>query len=452
MPDDSQENNDRVLKELVRSVRDLNARVQQLEGRLDREFSSNRESRANPSIFSSGSRLESKIGSQWLNRIGVIAVLFGVAYLLRYAFVNEWISAAAWIWLGVWAGLAIIAASEWFRRLGYRVPSISLKATGVGVCFLSLWAGMELYKLLSGTETFLGLLILNVVSVALALRESAEVLAALALVGGFLTPLLISIPTREAPLFLYIVLLDCASVAVLFKRRWWSLLPLGFVGTILLSSTWYLNQYRRTELMPAAITATIFFLIYCVTPVLVRARLSAEPAPRLLTWIELANPLVYFSSLYLLMNHGFHNSLAIPAIILSVLYFGLAWKREQKLSLTEDYLLAVYGGLGIAFTAVAITILLPSDWLSLGWFLDAAVVMAAGFWRDLSWLRWGALSLLSAAVAKAFLYDVWQLGLGYRTLSFIGLGILLLIISFAYQRYGFSMVANKGKDSKGQLS
>jgi uncharacterized membrane protein len=37
--------------------------------------------------------LESRIGSQWLSRIGIAAVLVGVSYFLKYAFENNWIGA-----------------------------------------------------------------------------------------------------------------------------------------------------------------------------------------------------------------------------------------------------------------------------------------------------------------------------------------------------------------------
>src|SRR5262245_58267127 len=37
--------------------------------------------------------LEGKIGKLWLNRIGIVAVLFGVAYFIMYAFDKGWIGA-----------------------------------------------------------------------------------------------------------------------------------------------------------------------------------------------------------------------------------------------------------------------------------------------------------------------------------------------------------------------
>lgn len=446
---DGPHGDNRDLNELVRAVRELTLRVQRLERRLDdlairATDSYSKESISSaPALGGGHSALESRIASQWLNKVGVIAVLFGVAFLLRYAFVQQWISAAAWIWLGVCTGLIVIAGSEWFRRRGYRVLSLSLKATGIGVSYLSLWAGLELYKLLTGPETFTGFVSITILAGILALRESAEVLAGLALVGGFLTPLLISIPSLEVPLFSYLAILDCAIVLIVFRREWWRLLPLELIGTVVLCATWYFNHYRPTEQATAVAAATLFFAIFFGSLVLRRTH-SADLSNFLLDATEVFNPLLYFVALYLLFNRTDDRALAIPATALSVLYFLLAWRASRRLPSGNSA--PLYGGLGIAFIALCLGVLLPVDWLSLGWFLEAAVIMAIGFWRDLPWLRWGSLLLLCAAVVKAFAYDVWQLDLAYRTLSFIALGIVLLVISFAYQRYGFSLLAKSGKE------
>ncbi len=60
--------------------------------------------------------------------------------------------------------------------------------------------------------------------------------------------------------------------------------------------------------------------------------------------------------------------------------------------------------------------------------------MTVGFWRRSSFVRWQALVLIAATIAKVFIYDVSQLDRGYRIVSFIVLGVLLLAISFVYQR------------------
>jgi uncharacterized membrane protein len=66
--------------------------------------------------------------------------------------------------------------------------------------------------------------------------------------------------------------------------------------------------------------------------------------------------------------------------------------------------------------------------------LFGAVLLALGFWRHSAFLRWQALVLLAATVIKVFVGDASALSSGYRILSFLALGVLLLAVSYAYQR------------------
>jgi uncharacterized membrane protein len=66
--------------------------------------------------------------------------------------------------------------------------------------------------------------------------------------------------------------------------------------------------------------------------------------------------------------------------------------------------------------------------------LYGAGLLAIGFWKRSAFIRWQALILLVFAIGKTFLYDTRDLSQGYRILSFLGLGVVLMAISFAYQR------------------
>jgi uncharacterized membrane protein len=66
--------------------------------------------------------------------------------------------------------------------------------------------------------------------------------------------------------------------------------------------------------------------------------------------------------------------------------------------------------------------------------LYGAALLAIGFWRRSGFLRWQALLLLVFTIFKTFLYDMRSLSQGYRVVSFLGLGGVLLAISFAYQK------------------
>ena len=66
--------------------------------------------------------------------------------------------------------------------------------------------------------------------------------------------------------------------------------------------------------------------------------------------------------------------------------------------------------------------------------LYGAGLLAIGFWKRSAFIRWQALILLVFTIGKTFLYDTRDLSQGYRVLSFLGLGALLMAMSFAYQK------------------
>lgn len=72
---------------------------------------------------------------------------------------------------------------------------------------------------------------------------------------------------------------------------------------------------------------------------------------------------------------------------------------------------------------------------SLVWALYAAAILAAGFRWDLKVARYAGLGLLCVTIIKLFLHDLWALGGLYRIGSFVGLAVVLIGVSFVYQRF-----------------
>jgi uncharacterized membrane protein len=68
------------------------------------------------------------------------------------------------------------------------------------------------------------------------------------------------------------------------------------------------------------------------------------------------------------------------------------------------------------------------------WMAYGTMLMIVGFWRRSAFVRWQALFLIAATILKVFVYDTSELDRGYRIVSFIVLGVLLLAISFVYQK------------------
>ena len=71
---------------------------------------------------------------------------------------------------------------------------------------------------------------------------------------------------------------------------------------------------------------------------------------------------------------------------------------------------------------------------SLIWLAYGAGLMMFGFQRRSALVRWQALVLIAFTIGKVFLYDVSELQQGYRIVSFIALGAVLMGISYIYHR------------------
>jgi uncharacterized membrane protein len=72
--------------------------------------------------------------------------------------------------------------------------------------------------------------------------------------------------------------------------------------------------------------------------------------------------------------------------------------------------------------------------VSLGWSLVGVAALVVALRANRPRLRAGAMTLLLLTAVKVFLYDLSTLTSLYRVVSFVALGVLLLLSAFAYQR------------------
>jgi hypothetical protein len=73
--------------------------------------------------------------------------------------------------------------------------------------------------------------------------------------------------------------------------------------------------------------------------------------------------------------------------------------------------------------------------LSILWGVYSLLIIGLGKWRNKKYLRMGAISLFAITLLKLFFYDISHLNTISKTIVFIILGVLLLIISFLYNKY-----------------
>jgi len=73
--------------------------------------------------------------------------------------------------------------------------------------------------------------------------------------------------------------------------------------------------------------------------------------------------------------------------------------------------------------------------LSILWGIYALLLIVLGIWKKKKHLRIGAIALFAATLIKLFFYDISSLATISKTIVFVSLGVLLLIISFLYNKY-----------------
>jgi uncharacterized membrane protein len=323
-----------------------------------------------------GVSLETRIGGQWLNRVGIVAVLVGLSYFLKLAIENDWIGPGTRVAIGLVAGIGLILWSERFRARAFLAFAYSLKAIGIGALYLSLWAAFQFYHLVSAPVAFFAMILVTAGSVAMSLTQNSELLAAFALVGGFLTPVLVSTnQNHEVALLSYVALLDLGIVWVVAVRGWQRLLLASSVGTALLFAAWASSCYTEEQLATTLAFASFFFLLYAAAPFLGR-KSALERYPNVLVALVLFSATCYFAATYSMLYQHYRLELAWLTVAVAALFLVLTRALQRREGSAHPLFGPLYLALGVGFLTIAIPIKLESYWNTLGWIVEGGAL----FW------------------------------------------------------------------------
>jgi hypothetical protein len=173
--------------------------------------------------------------------IGGLALFLGVAFFVKYPFDNNLVPPELRVALGFLAGLGLLVGGVVMSRKNYPALSQTLCATGVVILYAVTFACHSIYKFqfFDVIPTFLLMALITTAAFLLAARLDAMVVAILGMLGGFLTPILLS-TGQDNPLglFGYIAILDAGLIVVALNRRWHFLTALAAAGTAFMQIGW----------------------------------------------------------------------------------------------------------------------------------------------------------------------------------------------------------------------
>ena len=83
--------------------------------------------------------------------------------------------------------------------------------------------------------------------------------------------------------------------------------------------------------------------------------------------------------------------------------------------------------------------------LSILWGTYSLLLIILGIWKRKKQLRIGGIALFGLTLVKLFFYDIADLDTISKTIVFVSLGLLLLVISFLYNKYT-KQIEHESKD------
>jgi uncharacterized membrane protein len=317
----------------------------------------------------SAESLETRIGGRWLLYIGIVSLLVGASYFVKYAFDNDWISESLRVVLGLLAGSALVAIGQRFVSAGYALYGQALAGGGLGILYLSIFAAHRWYALVDRPPAFLGLVAITAAGAWLADRHRSQPLALIAAGAGFATPFLIGGENHPALTFFTYLLILVLGILYLAIRRNWALLNLvSYSLTVLTIASWAERNYHPREWLTTELFLTTFLVVFMLMlRASRRARAGFEGAFASLAslLLSLAPVLYHFASIAVLGRH--RGGLLVYLIAFSVAgviaakLLGMVWLR-----------LLVWVGVAVPFLGF-VAFRLSSGWLVATWVTLAAI-------------------------------------------------------------------------------
>ncbi|MFZ2193085.1 MAG: DUF2339 domain-containing protein [Candidatus Moraniibacteriota bacterium] len=349
------------------------------------------------------SNLEENIGGKWFARIGMVALVLGISFFLKYAFDNNWIGEIGRVMIGIISGIVLLGLGEKFIRK-YQVYGQLISGGGLAVLYLSIFAAFSFYSLITQIPAFFMMALITFVGVILSIRYDAISLILVSTIGGFFTPFLISNGTNnEVGLFSYILILDLAVLAVSIFKKWRWLNIVGFLGTFIVFSSWAGEFYRDYEMFVTMVFLTLFFITYSISS-LIYNLVQKEKSSGIEQFLTLMTGVTYFASSYAILNHDYHLFMGFFALGMAIYYFLWAY-LVREFTPDDENLYGFLAFLTVGFITLAIPIQFDGKLITSGWAIEAVILLMLGLKTGQTAIKAFGVVVLEFAVVRMLFID-----------------------------------------------
>ncbi len=352
---------------------------------------------------------EVRLGQTWLLIIGIVVMVLGVGYFLKYAFDRNWIGPVGRVAMAYAGGAACLAIGEHFRRKGLAAFGLYLVGGGIAVLYFSGYAAFQVYHLI-GQPTAFGLMVaVTALAGLLALTHDIMWLAVLGIIGGFLTPVILSTKQdNQIALMTYMTILNGGILWIAAFKRWGLLNGLGFAFTWLLFLAWYGAHYEPVKFIRTTVFLNIFFAAYAIVP-FAYYFVPRDQAQRPGFAITFLNTLIAFGVSYVMIReYASTQAVSIVSVAYGMLYFAMAvYLRRRNPQSLDAFVMLV--AMSVLFFVITVPLYFSRHWITVCWAVQAAVLLWAAVRIVDERLFFGGIVLLFIAFCKFAFHDLINL-------------------------------------------
>ena len=342
---------------------------------------------------------ELALGQKWFLGIGVLVLIVGIGFFLKYAFDQEWLGPSVQIATGFFCGVILLFFGGVCHRRELRGLDVGIGAFGLGTLYLSSYAASQVHHLLPAGLALTLILIVTMIGACLSSLWMAQSLAILTFLGAYLAPLLFSSEQFNPWIFLgYLAILALGGQFLAFAKDWKILYLIGAGLTWLALLNWTQIFYRRAWFLETFIFVQVLFAAFSLMP-FIRSLLKGEPRWPVGFVLAAVNGLLccWYSASLLEYQKNPGSLVSLSYAIVCIAIGLLVWLRERLIS---DWLIAQ----GLTFLLVFWAQFLSSSWACVFWSGEVIVLYWIAARSEDRLLLFGT-AIIGAAV---FLQGVWE--------------------------------------------
>ncbi len=361
--------------------------------------------RVEPAVARPSLDLEQRIGARWATWVGVVAILFGIGFFLKWSFENELLGPSARVVLGLVAGLALLVSGVALRRR-QDVPYLSegLAGLGLGILYLSLYGAHAVYELIGPGLAFAGMVGVTLLGVLVSVVSSRQITAVLTVIGGLLTPVLLTVEQPdERNLLVYLLVLDLLVLAVARFRTWPALGRVAWVGSALLVGATLAREPDPLHPLSRLALLSALFVLFLAVP-LVQPLAQRRRQAEIDLLLVVANAAGYFWAVYTTLEAWHPSAEGAYALALAIVYRLVSSDYANRVP-DDQPTVMLHEGVAWVFLTLSIPLGLAGQWVTLAWAAQGVVLLWTASRVQTPVAAWGGLVALLLAAVRVVAFD-----------------------------------------------